>query len=1399
MLALAALWLAGAGAQAQATFAGQPVGAVSGEQNVTVTSPSGGTVSSVDVLTLGAPNLDFKAGIGVSCISPTPLAANGTCQQSVTFTPAAPGLRFGAVVLLDAGGAVLGTTYISGTGLGGLGVLVPGNVLPVAGQDGYFTGSLGDGLPATSAELYLPTSVVLDGAGNMYIADSNHNRIRMVCASAIAATSATIKGTYANCTGKGIIVTIAGNGNGSYTGDNGPASASTLSTPSGVALDGAGNLYIADTGNNVIRMIDATTGIIATIAGNGTPCAGKTDSVGDGCAANQAVLNQPLGVTLDSSGNLYIADTNNQRIRKVAVLNGTVTASSIITSVAGNGALNPNGGGSGTYSGDNGPAIAAGLNSPYTVAFDAAGNLYIPDSSNNRVRMVAAVGGAITPSSVITTFAGDANQGYTGDGGAATQADLWAPSGVAVDAAGNVFIADTQNAAVRKVSSTSSATPGIITTLIRNGTSNFYFKSVFARIHIYGPTGLYLDGMGNLYVADSLNQVIRDIQGNFVAVDLLTTPVRQGSQSAPTSQTVENDGNAAFDLTAITALTNAATNDAGITDPCAVGNLAVAADCAVGAVFAPTVAGNPVIGNIDLGQLGDTVNSPLDIELIGDATAVNSTTVLVNSNNNPSGFGQSVTLTATVQTGAGTGNLTGTVTFFNGSTPIASNVAMSTTTTSGTTESATATFTTTTLPVGANSITATYNVTGTPGDPAHSTSTSPVYTQNVLEATTTFLATSQSPSTVGQNVTFTATVSISGGGGVTPDGTVTFFDGVNALGSVALIQNGLTGVATFSTTTLTQGIHAIQAVYGGGTVTPQIKGSDSNTVTQDVQATSSVVLTSSLPTSSNYGQAVTFTATVTPTGTVAATGTVKFYFGATLIGTGSLMGTTNQAALVYSALPVGNDPITAQYVGDANNGPSNSQPITQVVNQTQTSTTVTAAPTPGIAGGPIAITATVSVIAGSATTTGMVTFTSGTTTLGSANLNTTTGKATINPLNLAPGPYSIVATYAGDSNDQGSQSAVFPYNVVQATTQTAVTVSPNPALVGATVTFTAKVKSVNGGVPTGSVIFSASGVQIGAAATLDGTGTASLPYSGLAAGSYTITAVYSGDPNDLTSNGTATASLVVGTIPTNTDLGSSTTSGPNPQVILVATVLAAGGPIPTGTVTFTSGANTLGTTVLDASGVATLIPNLTAGTNYTITASYSGNNIDSPSTSQPITLSGTANGFSLTVTPATVSMASSQNATVNVTLVSNGGFADSIGLGCASVPTGVFCHFAPLSVPLAANATATAQLTIDTNNPLSGGSTATNTHTGIRATSLAGLVAPFSLLFGWFFWRFRKRHATLLTMALALILSGASLLVTGCGGISLSKAPAGTYVIQVTGVGANTNVIHYQNVTLTIK
>jgi hypothetical protein len=276
----------------------------------------------------------------------------------------------------------------------------------------------------------------------------------------------------------GIITTVAGNGTNGYSGDGGPATNAGLNDPSGVAVDAFGNLFVADASTKVIREV-GTNGIITTVAGGGT------NGLGDGGAATKAELNNPHGVAVDASGNLFIVDTANQRIRKVGT-NG------IITTVAGNGTPG--------YSGDGGPATSAELNYPHGVAVDASGNLFIADYDNNVIRKVGANG-------IITTVAGNGTSGYSGDGGLATQAELAWPSGVAVDTSGNLFIADWGNNRMREV-----GTNGIITTVAGNGTNGYSGDGGAAtNAELSGPSGVAVDTSGNLFIADASTNVIREV------------------------------------------------------------------------------------------------------------------------------------------------------------------------------------------------------------------------------------------------------------------------------------------------------------------------------------------------------------------------------------------------------------------------------------------------------------------------------------------------------------------------------------------------------------------------------------------------------------------------------------------------------------------------------------------------------------------------------------------------------------------------------------------------------------------------------------------------------------------------------------------------------------------------
>ena len=291
-----------------------------------------------------------------------------------------------------------------------------------------------------------------------------------------------------------LITTVAGNGTLGYNGDDIAATSAELGGPNGVALDSAGNMYIADTSNFRIRKVDASTGVISTVAGNG-----YQGYDGDNISATSAELSLPTAVALDSAGNLYIADTGNVRIREVNASTG------LITTVAGNGAYG--------YNGDNIAATSAELYYPAGVALDSAGNLYIVDAINDRIREVNASTG------LITTVAGNGSLGYNGDNIAATSAELYYPEAVALDSAGNLYIADIGNQRIREVN----ASTGVISTVTGNGTRGYNGDNIAATsAELCEPVGVALDSAGNLYIEDNDNQRIREVNASTGVISTVT-------------------------------------------------------------------------------------------------------------------------------------------------------------------------------------------------------------------------------------------------------------------------------------------------------------------------------------------------------------------------------------------------------------------------------------------------------------------------------------------------------------------------------------------------------------------------------------------------------------------------------------------------------------------------------------------------------------------------------------------------------------------------------------------------------------------------------------------------------------------------------------------------------------
>src|SRR5579875_649189 len=536
---------------------------------ISVGQPRRVMVDSAGNLYFSSQNSVFKASAGGTL---TLVAGNSRAGYSGDGGPATQAqLNAPAGLALDAGGDL----FIADAGNNVIREVTPNGIIQTVAGNGT-AGYSGDGGPATQAQLYTPSGIAVDSSGNLYIADTANNVIREVTTDGNIQTVAgdgyanywgdanqdCPTGSTTHCSGDplqaelhgpedltigpngalyiadtvnayirvltgGAISFVAGSGTVGFSGDGGPANQATTADGSGVALydpqaiafDSAGNYYIADTGNNRIRKVN-TKGIISTVAGNGTP-----GFAGDGGPATSAELNQPTGVFADSQGNLYIADNLNNRIRKVS-------SSGTISTVAGNGIV--------SYSGDGGPATAAQLNAPRGAASNAKGTLFISDSQNSVVRLVNGVGissigqgslvmprGVATDSAgnayvadslanvvwkigtdgSVTKFAGSGDAGFAGDGGPAASAQLNAPTAVAVDPAGNVFIDDFTNLRIREVT-----TAGIINTVAGNGSQGYSGDggpAVNASFNL--AQGIAVDSFGNLYIADTGNNVIRKV------------------------------------------------------------------------------------------------------------------------------------------------------------------------------------------------------------------------------------------------------------------------------------------------------------------------------------------------------------------------------------------------------------------------------------------------------------------------------------------------------------------------------------------------------------------------------------------------------------------------------------------------------------------------------------------------------------------------------------------------------------------------------------------------------------------------------------------------------------------------------------------------------------------------
>ena len=645
---------------------------------------------------------------------------------------------------------------------------------------------------ATTLPLLIPSAAAFDAQGNLYFAETGNHVVRKVTAG-------------------GVITTVAGNGAQGFAGDNGPATAAELDSPAGVALDAAGDLYIADSHNQRVREVAAATGTITTIAGTGV--AGYS---GDGGAATAAKLDLPTALALDATGNLYVADTGNHRVRRIAAGTGW------ITTVAGNGVEG--------YAGDGGAATAANLDSPNGLVLDAAGNLYIADTQNGRVRGVNSTTGVI--STIAGTGAVGGNvQAFGGDNGAATAAGLALPRGLTLDGAGNLYFADSANHRIRRISPT-----GTITTVAGQGTEAFAGDNAAAfAASLDSPQSVAVSPAGQLTLVDTGNQRVRQL-------DAQTTPaihtIAGLGTTTPGALTLSGPTVTAYGSGTVTATLATSTNATGsVTFLESSGGTQVALGAA--GLNADTASFNTsalaaAAYNLSATYAGDASHAAaqsavlaMTVSPLGITAAVNPASVF---------YGQSIP--------ALSGTLNGVLARDAGK------VAASYSTSAASLS-----------PVGVYPIAAT--LTGSAAG-NYSVSVTPAANLSIAQAPSlTGLTASSSAPGLGLPVTLTvqATSTTSG----VPTGKVTLMDGATSLAVVPLAGGG----ATFTTSGLAQGVHNLSATYGGDT---NFLPSNSATAELAVGAASDFAMTATGATSQSIpaGSAATYSFSVAMLGAAMA-------------------------------------------------------------------------------------------------------------------------------------------------------------------------------------------------------------------------------------------------------------------------------------------------------------------------------------------------------------------------------------------------------------------------------------------------------------------------------------------------------------------------------------------------
>lgn len=834
------------------------VSSTGGTPSGTVTFYDGSTLLSTQILTSGVATYSTSSlGIGSHFITAvysgistfgsstssivTVVVINNSVSSTTTLTVAPTAITYGQTVTLTVTVASIATNPPSGT------VTISDNGTVIA------TPALVNGTVS-----FVTTALPLGSNTITASYPGDPNNQASAAAPVIIAVTASVLRIGAV---PGVISTVINTaGTAGSTGNGGKATAATLNAPYVTRADASGNLYVSDSTNQV-RVVNTTTSIISTLAGTGA--AGFS---GDSGAASTATLNAVRGLAIDSSGNVYIADTGNTRIRMVYA-GGTaaaalLSAEGITTPVAGN-IYTIAGGGSGAA---NTLAVNQALSSPRGVFVDSLGNIFIADITGNKVRVVFVSG--TTVSNLITlenptvvtpvvgdmyVIAGSGSSTYSGDAGLATSAGIIYPADIGFDTVGNLYIAEFGGNRIRKVV----AATGVITTIAGSTTGTAGFTgdgAAAAAAQLNTPRGIWVDAGGNIYIADTTNNRIRMINGSGTITSIAGGGTLVGDAGPATSALLNAPYSVAFDN---------------------LGNLLIATfgDNRVRSVNA--VSSELTYGSIALGTTSAGQNLTV--------TNTGGQNVTLSGINIPAGY---------MQTASGATDCTSTTSLAAGASCI---LQLAFAPSAAVAYPASAT-------VISNAATISVVLSGT----------------GVVGATTTALSVSTTSPSVGNNVTFSAAVTSVAG---TPAGIISFYDGTTLLSTQTLTA----GAVSFSTSTLTVGSHTITAAYGGATGFTTSTSAPVVVVVAGNGAASTTVFSAS-PTIASLGQSVTFTVAVTSSASSQPTGTVSIYDNGTLLGTSNLI--SGVATYSTMALLLGSNAVTASYFGDANNLASSSTTVT---------------------------------------------------------------------------------------------------------------------------------------------------------------------------------------------------------------------------------------------------------------------------------------------------------------------------------------------------------------------------------------------------------------------------------------------------------------------------------------